>query len=300
MTTYRAYLINADDRVSSYRVVDADTDADALTAARQFIDGCDVEVWHLDRKIGRLGRGKKNSDQRFASWFPLRIARSKLIRSARSQLRNDLEIPELTMSPAVLLHICFWRSTMSKLGILGATALSLTLAVATPVLAQGRGGGGHGGGTHVGGMGGGMRAGGMAGGMHMGGSGFRGAQASIGAGSPAVAGGNFAGRGGAQFAQGGYRGGQGWRHHGIGPGFGFAAGLAAGSALGYGYGGTYDPYYYGGDYAYDDTYETGYPAAGYVVSGDVDPAYCAQRYRSYDPASGTYLGYDGLRHPCGQ
>jgi hypothetical protein len=23
-----------------------------------------------------------------------------------------------------------------------------------------------------------------------------------------------------------------------------------------------------------------------------------QRYRSYDPASGTYMGYDGLRHPC--
>ena len=27
-------------------------------------------------------------------------------------------------------------------------------------------------------------------------------------------------------------------------------------------------------------------------------AYCAQRYKSYDPASGTYLGYDGARHPC--
>lgn len=27
-------------------------------------------------------------------------------------------------------------------------------------------------------------------------------------------------------------------------------------------------------------------------------AYCAQRFRSYDPASGTYLGYDGYRHPC--
>lgn len=26
--------------------------------------------------------------------------------------------------------------------------------------------------------------------------------------------------------------------------------------------------------------------------------YCAQRYRSYDPASGTYLGRDGRRHPC--
>lgn len=27
-------------------------------------------------------------------------------------------------------------------------------------------------------------------------------------------------------------------------------------------------------------------------------AYCEQKYRSYDPASGTYLGYDGERHPC--
>ncbi|OYZ89406.1 MAG: hypothetical protein B7Y01_03855 [Xanthobacter sp. 17-67-6] len=27
-------------------------------------------------------------------------------------------------------------------------------------------------------------------------------------------------------------------------------------------------------------------------------AYCSSKYRSFDPASGTYLGYDGLRHPC--
>ncbi|MET0277599.1 MAG: BA14K family protein, partial [Pseudorhodoplanes sp.] len=27
-------------------------------------------------------------------------------------------------------------------------------------------------------------------------------------------------------------------------------------------------------------------------------AYCASKYRSFDPASGTFLGYDGLRHPC--
>ncbi|QDL99079.1 BA14K family protein [Rhodopseudomonas palustris] len=27
-------------------------------------------------------------------------------------------------------------------------------------------------------------------------------------------------------------------------------------------------------------------------------AYCSQRFRSYDPASGTYLGYDGRRHAC--
>ncbi len=32
---------------------------------------------------------------------------------------------------------------------------------------------------------------------------------------------------------------------------------------------------------------------------DGDPeAYCAQRFKSYDPDSGTYLGTDRRRHPC--
>jgi hypothetical protein len=31
---------------------------------------------------------------------------------------------------------------------------------------------------------------------------------------------------------------------------------------------------------------------------DDSASYCAQRYRSYDPASGTYLGRDGRRHVC--
>jgi hypothetical protein len=39
-----------------------------------------------------------------------------------------------------------------------------------------------------------------------------------------------------------------------------------------------------------------YPAYG-APGGDA-VGYCSQRYRSYDPASGTFLGYDGLRHPC--
>ena len=34
----------------------------------------------------------------------------------------------------------------------------------------------------------------------------------------------------------------------------------------------------------------------YAMGTDV--TYCAQRYRSYDPASGTFMGYDGRRHPC--
>lgn len=52
-------------------------------------------------------------------------------------------------------------------------------------------------------------------------------------------------------------------------------------------------------------------AAGAIVGGAIaagqanaaaaaqqNVAYCAQRFRSYDPASGTYLGTDGYRHPC--
>ena len=61
-------------------------------------------------------------------------------------------------------------------------------------------------------------------------------------------------------------------------------------------------YYDSPDYYYDNTYyDNGYDnGAGVAVVPDQsgDPNYCAQRYRSYDPASGTYLGYDGLRHPC--
>lgn len=48
-------------------------------------------------------------------------------------------------------------------------------------------------------------------------------------------------------------------------------------------------------------------AAGAIIGGAIASSqahaaqadsYCSQRYKSYDPASGTYLGYDGARHPC--
>ncbi len=48
-------------------------------------------------------------------------------------------------------------------------------------------------------------------------------------------------------------------------------------------------------------------AAGAVIGGAIansraqaaqNDAYCSQRFKSYDPGSGTYLGYDGQRHPC--
>lgn len=81
----------------------------------------------------------------------------------------------------------------------------------------------------------------------------------------------------------------------------FIGGALAGAAIGSAYAYDYPGYY--GDYGY---YDDGYYGDGYGYDVAVAPApvggdgagYCAQRYRSYDPASGTYLGFDGLRHPC--
>jgi hypothetical protein len=72
--------------------------------------------------------------------------------------------------------------------------------------------------------------------------------------------------------------------------------LAADSYAYYG-GPDYYGYGYGPDY-YDNSYYDGGDTVAVVPATGGDPSYCAQRYRSYDPASGTYLGYDGLRHPC--
>jgi hypothetical protein len=72
-----------------------------------------------------------------------------------------------------------------------------------------------------------------------------------------------------------------WRHHGYrhhhhGGGAGaLIGGLAAGALIG------------------------GAIAAGQAnAASQQHAAYCAQRYRSYDPGSNTYLAYDGNRYPC--
>jgi len=41
------------------------------------------------------------------------------------------------------------------------------------------------------------------------------------------------------------------------------------------------------------------PYPSQVVIGSArEQSYCARRYRSYDPVSGTFVGRDGVRHPC--
>lgn len=72
--------------------------------------------------------------------------------------------------------------------------------------------------------------------------------------------------------------------------------------------------YYGGNrygYRYDRGYNNGAVAAGIIggiAAGAIigsaarnssdGSSYCAQRFRSYDPRSGTYLSTDGNRYAC--
>jgi hypothetical protein len=83
-----------------------------------------------------------------------------------------------------------------------------------------------------------------------------------------------------------------WRGRG-GGGAGIAAGVLGGLLLG----GIIasQPNYYGGPAYYG-------PPGYYYGPGYAGPpdwvAYCFSRYRSFDPVSGTYMGYDGVRHAC--
>ena len=79
------------------------------------------------------------------------------------------------------------------------------------------------------------------------------------------------------------RGGRGYRGRGW---YGGGAGVAAGVLGGLIVGGILAAPYYDGPY-----YDRGY-------SGGDAVGYCMRRFRSYDPRSGTYVGYDGYRHSC--
>ena len=105
----------------------------------------------------------------------------------------------------------------------------------------------------------------------------------------------------------GYANGYG-RGHGDGIGLGIGAALVTGAIIG---GAMEQNQGYYPDQSYPvETYPTEsypvysdqgplYDAGGALVANDGGSvAYCQQTYRSYDPASGTYLGYDGMRHPC--
>ena len=82
----------------------------------------------------------------------------------------------------------------------------------------------------------------------------------------------------------GHQGGFGRRRGFGGAGIGFGLGLLGGAIVGNEIANDgYYPDYYDPDYSGDYGYGTNY---------------CERHFRSYDPVSHTYLGYDGHRHSC--
>lgn len=79
-------------------------------------------------------------------------------------------------------------------------------------------------------------------------------------------------------------------HHGFWPGA-VAAGIVGGAIAA-----ATSPFRGPDYYGYDE-----YPAYGYGPPPAAAPSgvgYCEAHYRSYNPETGTYLGYDGAYHPC--
>ena len=91
-----------------------------------------------------------------------------------------------------------------------------------------------------------------------------------------------------------------WRYQGYGVGAGIA-GLAAGALVGGALVASQQGYYqppaddYYADAPVGDAYR---PPEAYPAESPDAEDYCIRTYRSYDPRSGTYMGYDGYRHPC--
>ena len=92
-----------------------------------------------------------------------------------------------------------------------------------------------------------------------------------------------------------------------GPGWGWGPGAIAAGVVGgavaaatsplwapgyYGYG----PGYYNYAPGYYD-YAPGYTAAPLAPTGN-SVGWCQAHFRSYNPSTGMYMGYDGMQHPC--
>ena len=157
-------------------------------------------------------------------------------------------------------------------------AAALAVAMSVAVVPQSFARGGFGG--HFGGFGGGAHFGGA----HFGGVGMRPAFTGVRPGfvRPGFVRPGFVGPRAAFF------------HHRrfFAPGLAFGAGLALG---GFPY---YDPYYYDSGYYGSGYYDPGYYGDAPVNASPDAVSYCMQRFRTYDPASGTYIGRGGVRRPC--
>jgi hypothetical protein len=56
MSHYRAYVIGQDGHFIKSVILDCESDDAAIEAAKQLVDGHDIELWQLDRQIAKFDR----------------------------------------------------------------------------------------------------------------------------------------------------------------------------------------------------------------------------------------------------
>jgi hypothetical protein len=158
---------------------------------------------------------------------------------------------------------------MQSFKLIGSVAIAIACAqlIALDTADARRGGGMRGGGMHAGGAG---RAG-------LGNAGPRGPHVSQPIARPG--GGNWSGAANRPGNRPGYGPGYGYR-----PGYGWGAAAALGTGLAYS--------------AYNNGYYGSYDEGAYTGSPDDAVAECARRFKTYDPASQTYIKSKGQRAPC--
>lgn len=95
-----------------------------------------------------------------------------------------------------------------------------------------------------------------------------------------------------------YRGNRyGWRGYGWGGGY-YYGGLGAAAAVGLATGAVIGAAAAQPERVYVAPDSDVPPAAGYAPFSPGYMEHCSSKYRSFDPQTGTYLGYDGYRHYC--
>ena len=69
MKEYRVYTVDTEGHFIKTIKLDCPDDASATESARQFIDGLDIELWQLDRKVATFEHRPKEGPPQLAGPF---------------------------------------------------------------------------------------------------------------------------------------------------------------------------------------------------------------------------------------
>ena len=94
MSNYRAYLIDADDKIVRVEILPCPDDQTAIAEAKQLVDGHDVELWHRSRKIARLGPHATVASSKKGIQYPASRPRESQLEMSERHVQEGEELVE--------------------------------------------------------------------------------------------------------------------------------------------------------------------------------------------------------------